>query len=93
MIAALLMALMGLAHGQTCGAVQSIPESLQVAWVSPVGARVGMNGWVEAVRVAEMRHMEALAEEYVAAQHAPPWQPGLGETVLCCYRRGFCWGL
>ena len=55
MIAAWLMALMGLAHGQTCGAVQAIPESIQVAWVSPVGARVGMNGWVETVRVADLR--------------------------------------
>ena len=51
----ILLALLSMAHGQTCGDTQSVPESLQVAWISPASKTVGMNGWIEAVRVADLR--------------------------------------
>ncbi len=52
---AIALAAVSLAHGQSCGDVNAIPESSQVAWISPVAKSVGMNTWVETVRVADLR--------------------------------------
>jgi hypothetical protein len=52
---ALLFATVGLAFGQTCGDLKTVPETLQVAWISPASKSIGMNGWFEAVRVADLR--------------------------------------
>ena len=52
---AMVLASIGLAHGQSCADVNLIPESAQVAWVSPVAKSVGMNSWIETVRVADLR--------------------------------------
>lgn len=54
MIAAILMSV-GMAWGQSCKDVRSVPDSIQIAWVSPVRKQVGMNNWVEAVRVQDLR--------------------------------------
>lgn len=52
---AIVLSLLSIASAQTCADVKSLPESLQVAWISPASKSVGMNGWVEAVRVADLR--------------------------------------
>jgi hypothetical protein len=52
---AILLTTIGLAFGQSCAEPNALPESLQVAWVSRAGKGVGMNGWVEAVRVSDLR--------------------------------------
>jgi hypothetical protein len=52
---ALLFTMISMAFGQSCAEVNSLPERLQVAWVSPASKTVGMNGWFEAVRVADLR--------------------------------------
>jgi len=52
---AVLLTVMGMAYGQSCAETNSLPESLQVAWISPAGKGVRMNGWVEAVRVSDLR--------------------------------------
>ena len=52
---AVLLTFLGIAYGQSCAEPNALPESLQVAWVSPAGKGVGMNGWVEAVRVSDLR--------------------------------------
>ena len=54
MIAMLLMSI-GMAWGQSCQEVRSVPDNIQIAWVSPVRKQVGMNRWVEAVRVQDLR--------------------------------------
>ena len=54
MIAAFLI-MLSVAFGQTCEDPKSLPESMQVAWISPASKTVGMNGWIEAVRVADLR--------------------------------------
>ena len=53
MIAAFLI-MLSVAFGQTCEDPKT-PESMQVAWISPASKTVGMNGWIEAVRVADLR--------------------------------------
>ena len=50
-----LLLLMSVAFGQACEDPESLPESLQVAWISPASKTVGMNGWIEAVRVSDLR--------------------------------------
>ena len=52
---AVFLTLIGLAHAQTCSEPKAMPDSLQVAWISPAAKGVRMNGWVEAVRVSELR--------------------------------------
>jgi hypothetical protein len=52
---AVLLTMFGIAYGGSCGSPKSVPETLQVAWISPASKSVGMNGWVEAVRVADLR--------------------------------------
>jgi hypothetical protein len=52
---AVLLTMFGIAYGQSCAEPTSVPETLQVAWISPASKSVGMNGWVEAVRVADLR--------------------------------------
>ena len=54
MIAFLFM-MVSMAYGQNCADTKDLPESLQVAWISPASKTVGMNGWIEAVRVADLR--------------------------------------
>jgi len=54
MIAFLFM-MVSMAYGQNCAETKALPESLQVAWISPASKTVGMNGWIEAVRVADLR--------------------------------------
>ena len=54
MITALFL-MLSVAFGQTCEDPKSLPESLQVAWISPASKTVGMNGWIEAVRVSDLR--------------------------------------
>ena len=54
MITALFL-MISVAFGQTCEDPKSLPESLQVAWISPASKTVGMNGWIEAVRVSDLR--------------------------------------
>jgi hypothetical protein len=43
------------AHAQACQALTEAPESMQVAWVSRAGARVGGGHTLEVVRVADLR--------------------------------------
>ncbi len=43
------------AFGQACEETSALPESTQVAWISPASKTVGMNSWIEAVRVADLR--------------------------------------
>ena len=43
------------ASAQACQDVKEVPEALQVAWVSPVGKRIGGGGVMEVVRVADLR--------------------------------------
>jgi hypothetical protein len=38
-----------------CQVVDSLPQAVQVAWVSPVRKRVGLRGYIEVVRVADLR--------------------------------------
>ena len=52
---AVLLTMFGIAYGLSCAEPTSVPETLQVAWISPASKSVGMNGWVEAVRVADLR--------------------------------------
>jgi hypothetical protein len=52
---AIFFTLISIATGQSCAEVGTLPESLQVAWISPAAKTVGMNGWFEAVRVADLR--------------------------------------
>ena len=52
---AVLLTVIGMAYGQNCAEPSAVPESLQVAWISPAGKGVRMNGWIEAVRVSELR--------------------------------------
>ena len=52
---AVVLASVGLAYGQSCAELNAVPDSIQVAWVSPVSKSVGMNGWMETVRVADLR--------------------------------------
>ena len=52
---AVLLTVFGVAYGQSCAEPNALPESLQVAWISPAGKGVRMNGWIEAVRVSELR--------------------------------------
>ena len=54
MIAALFL-MMSVAVAQSCEDPKTLPESMQVAWISPASKTVGMNGWIEAVRVADLR--------------------------------------
>jgi hypothetical protein len=39
----------------TCDALAPLPDTVQVAWVSKVGKRVGRRGMLEVVRVADLR--------------------------------------
>ena len=52
---AVLLTIMGVAFGEACQDVRATPESLQIAWISPARQQVGMGGFVEAVRVADLR--------------------------------------
>ena len=52
---AVFLTLIGMAYGQSCAEPSALPDSLQVVWVSPAGKGVRMNGWIEAVRVSELR--------------------------------------
>ncbi len=45
----------GMAHAQTCESVASVPDSLQVAWVSRVGKQVSANAAIEVVRTGDLR--------------------------------------
>jgi hypothetical protein len=52
----LLWSLMNLSlAADTCQPVGEIPDTLQVAWVSPVGKQVTAGGHVEVVRVGDLR--------------------------------------
>ncbi len=52
---AILLTVVSVAFGQSCGEPKSVPETLQVAWISPVSKSVGMDSWIETVRVADLR--------------------------------------
>lgn len=52
---ALAAALTSTASAQACQAIKEVPETLQVAWVSPVGKRVGSRTRMEVVRVSDLR--------------------------------------
>ena len=60
-IAALLMALLlaptARAAEGACGATTEVPESLQVAWVSRIGARAGAQTALPVVRVSDLRRL------------------------------------
>jgi hypothetical protein len=43
------------AHAQSCDVRAEVPDQLQVAWISPVGKRVGASATLEVVRVADLR--------------------------------------
>ncbi|MBN1335120.1 MAG: hypothetical protein JXB39_04110 [Deltaproteobacteria bacterium] len=46
----------GLAHAQeACGPLAVPPESMQVAWISPVRRRAHARTWLSVVRVADLR--------------------------------------
>ncbi len=48
----------------TCQPVGEVPESLQVAWISPAGKQVGAGAYVEVVRVADLRsHVRTLGKD------------------------------
>lgn len=42
-----------------CEAVHPLPQAVQVAWVSPVRRRVGVRGYIEVVRVSDIRAFAA----------------------------------
>lgn len=57
-VGALLLALLATrpaAATSTCEDVVAVPPSLQVAWIAPLGRRVGASAWLEVVRVADLR--------------------------------------
>lgn len=55
---ALLVALLTPAFAaETCSAVADVPETLQVAWVSRIGARAGAHTPLPVVRVADLRKL------------------------------------
>ena len=49
------------AQDAACLAVGEVAEATQVAWISPVGARVGARGWMEVIELADL---EGWAKEH-----------------------------
>ncbi|MCK6506917.1 hypothetical protein L6R53_26695 [Myxococcota bacterium] len=43
------------ARASTCEEVAAVPDALQVAWVAPLGRRVGADASLEVVRVSDLR--------------------------------------
>ena len=45
------------AQAAECEAVEPLPQAVQVAWISPVRKRVGVRGYIEVVRVSDIREL------------------------------------
>lgn len=62
----LLAALAGPAAAQaSCQEVAAVPDAMQVAWIAPLGKRVGANSELEVVRVADLRGLARTQREPV----------------------------
>ncbi len=51
--------LLSSAEAAECETVAPLPQAIQVAWVSPVRRRVGVRGYIEVVRVSDIRAFAA----------------------------------